>query len=154
MNSHGAKEDIAHGQKLLEGHMFYPTGYLVAALPGREVAEHARNAVIGGGSEEKDCLVMAAAEVADAAADELEAQGVIAALGSSAQVRQRQLELAEEGCAFLMIKAPTDEIRAHVLNSLSHFPVRYAVHYHSLTIEDLIPLIPSATPDHEAARSP
>ena len=90
--------------------------------------------------------------MAAAAAKDIDNSGPLAALGSSAKVRGKQLQLAREGCDFLVIRVDSDEQKDHIMQLLARVPVRYVVHYRRLVIEDLIDHIPSATADRETAR--
>jgi len=150
--SPGPAVQPAHSNHLLEGGMFYPTGYIVAGLPDGEQAESLCELFRSSGYDEQECMVVPAERMARACAENVAAQFFIAALGASAQVRQRQLQLAREGCHFLMIDAVTAAEKQRVLRVLSRVPVRYAVHYHRFVIEDLIELLPSATADSAHAR--
>jgi hypothetical protein len=143
----------AHANHLLEGGLFFPVGYIVAALPGAGDAVRARDTFLAAGYTPNECLVVTPQCMADAAAEDLDAHWFIAALGSSAQVREQQLRLArQEHCEFLIVRAPSEAERARVLRVLSGMPVSYAVQYHRFVIEDLIDRIPSSTADHHCAR--
>jgi hypothetical protein len=148
----GPAAQPAHSNHLLEGGVFYPTGYIVAGLPDGEQARSLCELFRASGYDENECMVVPAERMARACAENVAAQYFIAALGASAQVRQRQLQLAREGCHFLMIDAPHEPEKLRVLRVLSRVPVRYAVHYHRFVIEDLIGLLPSATEDCAQAR--
>jgi hypothetical protein len=137
----------------LEGGVFYPTGWLVAAVANQEDAQSVRHGFCASGRPDEDCSIVQAGEMRERAQAEITGQGIIAALGSSAHVRQKQLELARQGCVFVLLHAPDDATRHAALEVLSRVPVRYAVHYHSLAIEDMIKLLPSATADAETARA-
>ncbi len=143
----------SRSRQLLEGGLFYPTGYIVAGLPDAEQAQSLCELFRSSGYDEDECLVVPAEQMERACADNVSHQGFISALGSSAQVRQRQLQLAREGCQFLMVDAASEAEKQRVMRVLSRVPVRYAVHYHRFVIEDLIQLLPSATEDSAHARS-
>lgn len=149
----GAAAQPPHSNHLLEGGLFYPTGYIVAGLPDGEQAESLCELFRSSGYDDDECMVVPAERMARACAENVAAQNLIAALGASGQVRQRQLQLAREGCHFLMVDATSEAEKQRVLRVLSRVPVRYAVHYHRFVIEDLIQLLPSATADSAHARS-
>jgi hypothetical protein len=136
----------------LEGGMFYPVGYIVAGIPERGDAQRLQRSLAEAGWAQDECILASADSVAKAAAAELESRSIIAAIGSSAQVREQQLKLAREGCDFLIVKAESDEDSEKALKLLAQVPVRYAVRYGRLAIEDLIGHIPSATADREKGR--
>lgn len=143
----------SRSRQLLEGGLFYPTGYIVAGLPDEEQAHSLCELFRSSGYDEDECLVVEAERMARACEQNVRDQGVISALGSSGQVRQRQLQLAKDGCHFLMVDAATAAEQQRVMRVLSRVPVRYAVHYHRFVIEDLIQNLPSATADSANARS-
>ncbi len=137
---------------IFEGGVFYPTGYIVVAFPQFEDADHVHRDFLAVGYEENDCTLATPQAVLAAAEGDFGFFSIIGYLGSTAQVREKQQQLARQGCHFLMIYASTMTERSRVLRALSRVPVRYAVYYGHLVIEDLIDLISSATADHECAR--
>ena len=137
----------------LEGGVFYPVGYIVAGIPAAEDADRLRQEFLADGLRPNECVLARPEVVQQEAERELAEQGIIAALGSSAHVRKRQLQLAREGCSFLMIKAEDDAQRDAVMRRLEEVPVRYAVAYRRLIIEDLIDRVDSATADSANART-
>lgn len=146
-------EQVRELRSPLEGGVFYPAGYLVAGLQDREDAERLCSWFRQAGYDEHDCMVVPPAAMLATARSDVQSASVIAILGSSLQVRQRQIELSEEGCSFLLIYAPSDAERARVLRVLARVPVRFAIHYHRFTIEDLIERLPSARSDAKTART-
>jgi hypothetical protein len=150
----GAQQTQPDGaNSALEGGVFYPVGYLVAGLANAADASRLQKEFFAEGLRPNECVVAQAETVAAEAERELADQGVIAGLGSSGHVRKRQLQLAQEGCTFLMVKADDDEQLAAAMRKLEQVPVRYAVLYRRLVIEDLIDQVDSATPDSANARS-
>lgn len=152
MDDKTAAEAVEESTSWMEGGLMYPTGYIVVGLPTRDDALKIQQALFSAGAAHDDCVLVPAAQMAKAAAEEIESGGVMASLGSSEQVRQKQLQLAKEGCDFLIIKAGSDDEKTRAMQHLQNTPVRYAVHYRRLVIEDLIPHLRSATTDAEPAR--
>ncbi|MDB5973548.1 MAG: hypothetical protein JWR07_308 [Nevskia sp.] len=147
-----AAEQVEAAHDPVEGGIFYPVGYIVVGVPDHQTALRLQQQLADSGLPPKDCAVQPAAVMARAAAQDLESRTVLSAIGSSGHVRSKQLELAREGCDFLIIKAATDAEKDRVMAQLSRVPVRYAVLYRRLVIENLIDHIPSATADREPAR--
>jgi hypothetical protein len=131
-------------RKRLEGNVFYPTGCIVIALSHSEDAEALSRRLADAGFAGDQCTVTPAEDVVKAASQETESPSLVASLGSSIHLRTRQLELARAGCIFMQIKAPNDEAKSRALRVLADVPVRYAVHYHRLIVEDLIDRLPAA----------
>ena len=146
------KQQIESMSRPIEGGVFYPVGFIVVALPEAGAAEKIAQIFHEAGYDENDCQVVSPSTMLATAEDDIQSNNVIAMLGSSLQVRRRHIELAKDGCTFLLVFAPSDAERARVLRVLSHYPVRYAIHYHRFTIEDLIAQVPSATEDSRSAR--
>lgn len=143
----------SEANKIMEGGVFYPTGYVVAAFPSSRDARKARDALLADGFDSDAVQHIDARSMAQEAGSNLEHRGLMA-VGASVPVREKQLELAREGCDFLLICAPEDDEEQRVIRALSTVPVRYAVKYKRLIIENLIPDIPTSTPDSEPARVP
>ena len=137
----------------IEGGLFYPVGYIVAGLPEQQDARQVYQNLLAQGLPQDECVLVSAAAMVEAAEKDLDAGGVIAAFGSTAQVRQKQLQLAREGYHFLMVKVASEADKERVLSELGQVTVRYAVLYHRLAIENLIAHIPSAAADGEPART-
>ena len=137
----------------LEGGMFYPAGYLIAGMQDRADAERACAVFRQAGYDSRDCFVVAPETMLSTAKADLETSGIIAILGSGLQVRQRQMDLAAEGCWFLLVYAPSEAERTRVMRVLERVPLRYAIHYRRFTVEDLIERMPSAQGDARSART-
>lgn len=136
-----------------EGGVFYPRGYIVAAFDRAEFAQRAVEALQTKGFAAPAVTRVGAADMQRQAAENLENPSMFAGLGATVAIRQKQHDLAEEGCEFLLINAAEDVEEAKAIEALSTVPVRYAVKYRLLVIENLLPKIPTATPDAEPARA-
>lgn len=143
----------ADANKFMEGGVFYPTGYVVAAFPDPGAAGRVRAALLADGFDAEAVQHVDARTMAQEAEQNLDSKGLMA-VGASVPVREKQLELARDGCDFLLIRAPENDEEARAVKALSSAPVRYAVKYKRLIIENLIPEIPSSTPDSAPARVP
>jgi len=144
---------MSGASSLIEGGLFYPVGHIVVGLPDQQDARQVYQNLLAHGLPQDECVMVSAAAMVEAAAKDLDSGGVIAAFGSTAQIREKQLQLAREGCHFLMVKVSSDEGKDFVLKELAQVPVRYAVQYHRLAIENLIAHIPSATAGSGSART-
>jgi hypothetical protein len=148
-----AKEELSNLSSTLEGGVFYPTGYIVAGIQSAEDAGMLRADLLKAGYEPNDCILVSPQAMEEAAESDVHERSPIAFLGSSVQVRQQHIALAREGCSFLLVYAPTEPEKARVMRVLARVPVRYLVHYHRFTIEDLIDRLSSATSDSKTART-
>lgn len=145
--------DQKDANKFREGGIFYPTGHVVAAFDNAEVADEARQALLDAGFESDHVVAIDAAEMRREAGENLEHRGPLS-IGASVPVRQKQLELAEDGCHFLMIFAPDDEDHERVKQALAGVSTRYAVKYRALVIENIAIDMTSGKPGSEPARVP
>ncbi len=135
-----------------EGSLFYPSGHIVAAFPDAGAALHAQKDLVTGGYDAlHDCIYITPDTLIRQSDADLHLRGMRALSGHSLQTRDTHLDLAHEGCHFLVIHAPSRAEEARVIRVLSRVPVRYAIKYHFFAIERLIDRIPSAT--HKLERS-
>lgn len=149
--------DAIHQQKdankFLEGGIFYPTGHVVTAFANRHLAVRARKALEGAGFAGDDLMEVNPETMAREAAENLSTKGLLA-VGASAPAREKQLELAEQGCHFLIVHAPGDEDHERLEKALAGMSVRYAVKYRRLIIENLVVGIRDSARDTDPARVP
>lgn len=138
--------------KVMEGGVFYPTGHIVAAFADEKSALQAQERLVREHWPEDHVVYVDPAAMEREAEENLEDASFLSA-GSSVPARQKQLELAREGCHFLLIFAPDDEDQERAMQLLDGMAVRYAVKYHRLIIENLVKDIRSSA-RREAARSP
>jgi hypothetical protein len=137
-----------------EAGIFYPTGYIVAGFPPSASAQDAQRVLQERGFAGDDVTYVAAAQMASEAERNLESPSLFASMGSSLQVRQKQLELAQDGWNFLLIKAGADDAEQRAVEALAGSGVGYAIKYRALIIENVMPDIPGRKPDPQPARVP
>lgn len=147
-------ENQAQANRTLEGGLFYPTGHIVAAFPKEADAQKACEALSRQGFHDDAIVSISAESMAREARKNLDEAKPFLSLGATLPVRQKQLQLADEGCHFLLIEAEDDARQEQAMEALAAVPVRYAVKYNRLVIENLVKDLPSQTPDREAARVP
>lgn len=133
-----AKEPLtADADKALEAGVFYPRHCIMLGLDGDQVAE-ALKALREAGFSEADCQRIDASRFLQDAQHNVDDAGLFASLGKSLHVRYKQLELARAGVEFIVVRAPTGQDTERVVKALKTLPVRYAIKYETLVIEDLI----------------
>ena len=145
-------QDQKEANKFLEGGVFYPTGHIVAAFSDAKAALKAQEVMTRSQWPEDHVLYVDAASMADEAEENLHDASFLAA-GASVPARQKQLELAQAGCHFLLIFAPDKEDEQRAMSLLNGHAVVYAAKYNRLIIENLVKDIHSSSAK-EAARSP
>ena len=138
--------------RFLEG-VFYPTGHMVVGLEDQQAAEKAHEALMRAGVPEEHVTLIDAASMEREAGDSL-SQVSLLSVGASIPAREMQQDLAREGCAFLLIFAPEEQDHERIAQLLRGHPVRYAVKYRALIIENLMNSIRSSSGDTAPARVP
>lgn len=144
--------DQKDANKFLEGGVFYPTGHIVAAFERAATARETQDAFIRGQWPEDHVMYVDAATMVQEAEENLHDASFLAA-GASVPARQKQLELAQAGCHFLLIFAPDKDDQERAMTLLDGHEVVYAAKYNRLIIENLVKDIHSSA-HKEAARAP
>jgi hypothetical protein len=117
--------------------VFYPRGYIVAALGSRGDAERVRRDLLAGGYDDQDCVLVTSEEVKEEAGASLSNIGFLATLGKIDEAVRRHLQAAEKGATFLLIYAPGDLEAERAMNVLRRVPFTFAHQYHRLAIQIL-----------------
>lgn len=135
--------------------IFYPTNHLVAIFPTLAEAAKAEQIVHSSHFAGDNMIAVAGAEVIQYAKENFQKGGVWGALmselsrfiGTEAVYADRDLELAHQGSAFLVVHAPTEQQKADawaLLRSLNPQVVRY---YSSGGIEEFGDNKPALVPE-------
>lgn len=146
-------QEQKQANKFLEGGIFYPTGHIVTAFASAAQAARARDALLAAGFDDEHVQSIDDLTMAREAEENLDDSNVLS-VGASLPTREKQLELAQEGCHFLLVYAPDDGDDERLMQALSGMEARYAVKYHRLIIENLLVGIADTAPDSEPARVP
>ena len=99
--------------------------------------QNAREALLTGGYEDGEIVILSSGYVAAAVEDALPNVSLLAQLGSETQHMQEHLELAKQGCDKMVVYAPTEHESKRVMNVARRFDIRLAEKYHRLVIEHL-----------------
>lgn len=117
--------------------VFYPTGHVLIAFAKDAPAKDARQDLLRGGYE-KDEVIYQSADYVVSEIDKLRPHiSLLAQLGSQAEQMERHYELSKQGCAWLIVYAPTDAEVNRVMNVARRYDIKLAQKYHRLVIEDL-----------------
>lgn len=144
-------QEQSQANKFIEGGIFYPTGHVLIAVADAALAARALSALQQAGFLPPQLLAIDAGTMEREAGDNLANHGILS-VGASLPAREMQLNLAREGCHFLLIHAPEEEDHLRAVHSLTGLPVRYAVKYRTLVIENLINDVPHPAHDSEPVR--
>lgn len=134
MSSH----PLEKGHERLSFGVFNPEGYVVVAFGTAAAAERARADLLTGGYDAADLLAYAADEVRAAYDGSLGKRGFLSHLGGEREAADRHRALAEDGCAFLVVRAPSDAEAARVVAVARRGDVRLAQQYGRGTVTDLV----------------
>jgi hypothetical protein len=136
MATKSTTESIAEGHGPRSFGAFYPTGHLVIFFANKGDAERAREALLKGGYEENEIVVLSSDEAALCTEDMLPHVSLLA-FGSETRHMREHLELAKQGCDKMIVYAPTEHESKRVMNVARRFDLRLAEMYHRMTIEHL-----------------
>jgi hypothetical protein len=117
--------------------VFSPTGHVVMAFSSDANAEKARQTLLGSGFGEEDVTHYNKDEVIgefkrseEHAMDPLQ-------IGQEEAKIDEYLELAHQGCGFLVVHAPEDEVAKRAVRLVKPFELKFAEKYNRLTMEEL-----------------
>ena len=127
------KEDIRRSTGILN-----PVGHVVLAFESDAVTARAVGALHAVGFTAEDTLVYLAREATSRLRERVATVSHSAGFGYEVNLMRRYLTLAEEGCGWLIVYAPSDEAVVRIVEVATRFEAKCAVRYHRLANEDLI----------------
>jgi hypothetical protein len=118
---------------------FYPTGHVVIFFANKGDAERAREALLTGGYEEGEIVILSSDYVVSTIEHLRPHVSVLAQFfGSETRHMEEHLELARQGCDKMVVYAPTEHETKRVMKVARRFGIRFAEKYHRLAIEHLV----------------
>ena len=127
------KEDIRSSDGVLN-----PVGHVVLAFESDDVTAEAVKALKEAGFSDEDVLVYTASEATPRLRERVKTASEAAGFGYEITLMRRYLALAEQGCGWLIVYAPTDEAAGQITDIATRLQAMCAVRYHRLVNEDLI----------------
>jgi hypothetical protein len=120
--------------------VFTPIGHVVLAFANAADAAQAREALLTGGYEADEVLQFHSDEVIADAEQTRDNLGLLARMGLNMEWSEveRDVQLAQQGAAFLVVYAPSDAETNRVMNVARRFNTTLARKYHRLAIEHLL----------------
>ena len=118
--------------------VFAPVGYLVLGFPGEAEAAKARAALLTGGYEDDEVMAFSSQDVIADIEKTRDDVSLLAYIGAELGHQKQHLECAKQGCAFLVVYAPTEAETARAINVARRFGARLAHKYNRLTVEEII----------------
>jgi hypothetical protein len=117
--------------------VFSPTGHVVMAITNDADAQQARAALLQSGFSDDDVTRYSKEEVlAEFERSEAHAVDPIQ-LGQNVAKVEEYLQLANQGCGFLVVQAPGDEDAKRAVRIVKPFGLIFAEKYNRLTLEEL-----------------
>jgi hypothetical protein len=118
--------------------VFAPVGYVVLGFPGQTEAAKARQALLTGGYEEDEVMAFSSQQVISDIESTRGTISPLAYLGATVEHQEQHLACAKQGCAFLVVYAPTEPETARVMSVARRFGARFAHKYNRLTVEEIL----------------
>jgi hypothetical protein len=117
--------------------VFSPTGHVVMALTNDAEAQQARAALLQSGFSDDDVTRYSKEEVlAEFEKSEAHAVDPIQ-IGQDVAKVEEYLQLANQGCGFLVVQAPEDDDAKRAVRIVKPFGLKFAEKYNRLTLEEL-----------------
>jgi hypothetical protein len=117
--------------------VFSPTGHIVMAFANDGWAKRGRAALLQDGFDEEDVTLYNKDEVlAEFERSESHMTDPIQ-IGQDVAKTEQYLELAGQGCGFLVVQAPEDEDAKRAVRLVKPFGLRFAEKYNRLTLQEL-----------------
>ena len=117
--------------------VFSPTGHVVMAITNDAEAQQARAALVQSGFSDDDVTRYSKEEVlAEFEKSEAHAVDPIQ-IGQDVAKVEEYLQLANQGCGFLVVQAPEDEDAKRAVRIVKPFGLKFAEKYNRLTLEEL-----------------
>ena len=120
--------------------VFTPIGHVVLAFATDTDAARAREALLTGGYEADEVLQFRSDEVIADAEQTRDNLGLLARMGLNMEWPEveRDVQLAQQGAAFLVVYAPSDAETNRIMTVARRFNATLARKYHRLAIEHLL----------------
>jgi hypothetical protein len=117
--------------------VFSPTGYVVMAFADDASAENARKALLQDGFDEDDVTRYSRNEVMAEFEKSEEHAHDPTQIGQDVTKVDMYIELAKQGCGFLVVHAPEEQESKRAVNIVRPFNLKFAEKYNRLTLEEL-----------------
>jgi len=117
--------------------VFSPTGHVVVVFDTDADARKARQALVNGGIGVDEISIYRSDEVLSQIEGSRKTDNKIFQLGQEEEKVKRYAELANQGCGFLVVFAPSDEDSKRVMDIVHPLKPKFAEKYNRLTLEEL-----------------
>jgi hypothetical protein len=117
--------------------VFSPTGHVVIAFDSDADARKARQTLVSGGVGVDEITVYRSDEVLSQIEGSRKTDNKVFQMGQEEEKVKRYAELANQGCGFLVVYAPSDEDSKRVMDLVHPLKPKFAEKYNRLTLEEL-----------------
>jgi hypothetical protein len=117
---------------------FNPVNHIVVALPSAEVADAMQDDLRGAGVAEGDITVYDPEQMRALATDEVNHATLAARIGQEYNLAKVRLQLAEQGCTFVVIPTGNDHRVQAVADAARRHGALRAQRYGTFVIEELV----------------
>ncbi|MEY4346388.1 MAG: hypothetical protein RL032_2220 [Pseudomonadota bacterium] len=131
--------------------VFKPTGHTLIAFHTPDALQSAAIALKALGFMDSSMVRYTAAEMTALVDAELLVASPLAGFGYELDLIHVYADLAQQGCCFLVVDAPTDELSGQVADLVRSIKPACAQHYGLLMIEDLTQRAPGRMGDEQAS---
>ena len=130
---------------------FKPVGHVIVSFPTQSDMQGALSALLTSGFANDEVIVYSPDQMKRQAETDIEHAGMLASIGQDLNLMKANLDLAERGHSFLVVRATTDEHAQQVADIARRFNATRAQKYGSFLIEELIEVGSGETQVFESA---
>ena len=130
--------------------VYRPVGHVLLSFPGQALADQAATALLASGFSPQDLVRYTAAQMVAQAEFDIGNATALASLGQDLNLVKAQLAWAQQGQAFVAVRANDDELPKVVAVAKTCQASR-AQRYGLLVVEEMLPV---GTDEHQIAESP
>lgn len=117
---------------------YYPSQHVVLAIAEPETAETLAGELRSAGFADGDLYTASPQEMETFLEQTVKDAGMLAQIvGGELKQVEILIQLAQTGCGFLIVRIPDEEARDKLLALGARYPLRKALYYHALAIEEL-----------------
>ena len=131
--------------------VFKPVGHVIVAFHDAADTQNALSAFLQDGFAPEDINVYSPEQMKRQADIDIEQAGVLAGIGQELNLVKAHRELADQGCSFLVLRAPDDDRTQKIVEISRRFHAVRAQKYGHLLIEELIEV---GSGENQVAESP
>jgi hypothetical protein len=118
--------------------VFKPVGHVLLTLDDQAAAEQAESELGKAGFASEDLTRYSDVEMVEQCEHDIRDAGALASMGAEISLSRKRLEMAQQGCWFVVVHTPDDDAAGRVRDVADRLKVRFAQLFGRLTIEELV----------------